>query len=262
MVFLKFIDKLFVNRKDVAVIPPRNFIMEGPEIDAPEAVDDSHRIMDIDGLALAIEYQDPVGAVSTRVISCRSVNPRPPGFLRAYCHLRDEYRTFRIDRIRSITDMETGEIIDRRGVMEFLAPYIDFSLKQEKVRAQRRLQYRAGPGVKVLVFLAAVDGHVHSHERKVIIDYAVTESLRESPGRPFDAAATARWINHVKPTRFAARTAALKLTNDLDRFRRFTRTMMLLVHADGRLDKAEAEAVRDIISAVRRERGFSNLTNS
>ena len=130
MAILNVFDKLFVNRNDGPVVPPRNFIMEGPETDAPEAFDDTRRILDIDGLALAIEYRDPVGALSTRVISCRSVNPRPPGFLRAYCHLREEYRTFQIGRIRSITDMETGELIDKHGVVEFLAPYIDFSVKQ------------------------------------------------------------------------------------------------------------------------------------
>ena len=254
MGFLEVFDKLFVNRKDVPVVPPRNFIMDGPETDAPEFFDDSRRLMDIDGLALAIEYRDPVGALSKRVISCRSVNPRPPGFLRAYCHLRDEYRTFQLDRIRSITDMETEELIDKRGVVEFLAPYIDFSIKQEKVRAQRRLQYRAGPGVKVLVFLAAADGHIHSRERQLIVDYAITEAMREAPDSSFDAEATVRWINHVKPTRFAARSAALKLAEDVDRFRQFSQTMISVVQADGRVDEAEAEAVRDIIAAVRSER--------
>ena len=252
---LQVFDKLFLNRNDVPIVPPRNFIMEGPETDAPEAVDGSRTIMDIDGLALAIEYRDPVGALSTRVISCRSVNPRPPGFLRAYCHFREEYRTFQIDRIRSITDLASGDVIDSRGVLEFLAPYIDFSIRQRKVRDQRRLQYRAGPGVKVLVFLAAADGHVHRNERQIIVDYAVTEALRQSPGNAFDSEATVRWINHVKPTRFAARSAALKLTEDADRFKRFTGTMMSLVQADGRLDQAEAEAVRDVMSAVRSERG-------
>ena len=254
MALLRVIDRLFVNRKDVPIVPPRNFIMEGPEEDAPEAVNESHSLKDIDGLALAIEYQDPSGAISTRVISCRSVNPTPPGFLRAYCHLRDEYRTFRIDHIRSITDMETGEVIDKHGVVDFLGPYIVYSVKQKNVRAQRRLQYRAGPGVKVLVFLAAADGHVHSKERKVILDYAVTESLMASPDQDFDSEATIRWINHVKPTRYAARVAALKLTEDRDRFSRFSKTILSLIRADGHVDRAEAEAVREIIAAVRAER--------
>ncbi len=256
MALLGFIDKLFSNRSDTPIVPPPDFVMGGPAVDAPEEAVETPALKDIDGLALAIDYEDPAGALSRRVILCRSVNPEPPGFVRAYCHLRHDYRTFRIDRIRAVTDMAKGDVLTGHDVLEFLAPYIDFSIEEEKARAQRRLQYRAGPGVKVLVFLAAADGHVHAREQTVILDYAVTESLRRSPDEPFDTDATIRWIHHVKPTRFAAHAAALKLAEDVDQFKRFAGTMMSLVHADGVLHEAEADAVRDIIAAVRSERGI------
>jgi predicted DNA-binding transcriptional regulator YafY len=34
-----------------------------------------------------------------------------PGYLRCYCHLRGEFRSFRIDRVISIYDPETGQVI-------------------------------------------------------------------------------------------------------------------------------------------------------
>lgn len=256
MALLGFIDRLFSKRSDTPVVPPPDFVMGGPAVDAPEEVLETPALKDIDGLALAIDYEDPAGALSRRVILCRAVNPNPPGFVRAYCHLRHAYRAFRIDRIRAVTDMAKGDVLTGPDIVEFLAPYVDFSIEEEKAKAQRRLQYRAGPGVKVLVFLAAADGHVHAREQTVILDYAVTESARLSPERPFDTEATIRWINHVKPTRFAAHAAALKLAEDPDRFKRFAGTMMALVRADGVLHETEADAVRDIIAAVRSRRGL------
>jgi len=250
------LDTLFRNRSDVPVVAPANFVMSGPEEDPPEEAQDHPNTDDIDGLALAIEYRHVNGAISSRLITCKSINPHPPGFLRSHCHLRNDFRTFRVDRIRSIVDMGTGEIIDKRGILAFLAPYIEFAVEQDKAKAQRLFQRKAGPGIKVLVFLAASDGHVHPAERKVIIDYAQSESRRLFPYQEFDAVATLRWINHLKPTRNAALKAVAQLTEDLDHFKEFARTMMTLVRADGYLDEMEDVAVREIIAKVRKEQGI------
>jgi uncharacterized tellurite resistance protein B-like protein len=248
------LDTLFRSRSDVPVVAPADFVMGGPEEDPPEESQDYPNTDDIDGLALAIEYQHVNGAISSRLITCKSINPNPPGFLRAHCHLRNDFRTFRVDRIRSIVEMGTGEIIDKRGILVFLAPYIEFAADQEKAKAQRLFQRIAGPGIKVLVFLAASDGNVHPAERKVIIDYAQSESHRLFPYQDFDEVATLRWINHLKPTRNAALGAVQMLMEDLDHFKEFAGTMMTLVRADGHLDEMEDAAIREIIAEVRRER--------
>lgn len=249
-------DTLFRNRSDVPVVAPADFVMSGPEEDPPEDAQDHPNIDDIDGLALAIEYQHINKEISSRLITCRSINPNPPGFLRAHCHLRNDFRTFRVDRIRSIVEMGTGEVVNKRGILAFLAPYIEFAAEQDKAKAQRLFQRKTGPGIKVLVFLAASDGHVHPAERKVIFDYAQSSSRRLFPYQEFDAVATLRWIDHLKPTRNATLKAVAKLTEDLDHFKEFTGTMMALVRADGHLDEMEEAAVRDIIAVVRKEQGI------
>jgi tellurite resistance protein len=250
------LDKLFRNRSDVPVVAPADFVMGGPEEDPPEETRDHPSTDDIEGLALAIEYQHVNGALSSRLITCRSINPSPPGFLRAHCHLRNDFRTFRVDRIRSIVEMGTGEIIDKRGIRVFLAPFTEFAAEQDKAKAQRLFQRKTGPGIKVLVFLAASDGHVHPAERKVIFDYAQAESNRLFPYGEFDPVATLRWINHLKPTRKAAMRAVAQLTEDLDHFQEFAKTMMTLVRADGHLDEMEDVAVREIIAEVRNKQGI------
>ncbi|HSM39651.1 MAG TPA: WYL domain-containing protein [Afifellaceae bacterium] len=249
-------DTLFGSRSDVPVIAPDDFVMGGPETDPPEDTLDHPNIDDIEGLALAIEYEHVNGDISSRLITCKSINPNPPGFLRAHCHLRNDFRTFRVDQIRSIKEMGTGEIIEKSDVPDFLAPYIEFAAEQDKAKAQRLFQRKAGPGIKVLVFLAASDGHVHPAERQVIVDYAQAESKRLFPYQAFDEVATLRWINHLKPTRNAARRAVMVLMEDLDHFKQFAGTMMALVRADGKVVEMEEEAMREIITEVRRWRGI------
>ena len=252
------LDTLFRNRPDVPAVAPVDFVMSGPETDPPEDTQDHPSIDDIEGLTLAIEYHHVNGVISSRLITCKSINPNAPGFLRAHCHLRNDFRTFRVDRIRSIKEMGTGKLIDKRGVLEFLAPYIEFAAEQDKAKTQRLFQRKVGPGIKVLVFLAASDGQVHPAEQKVIIDYARAESRRLFPYQEFDEVATLRWINHLKPTRNAVRRAVLTLTEDLDHFRNLAGTMMTLIRADGRIDRMEDVAVREIIAEVRTWRGISN----
>lgn len=251
---MEILDGLLHNRSDIPILPPDNFVMSGPAIDPPEEPHENPYLDDIDGLVLAIEYRDLSGAISSRIITCKSINPNPPGFLRAHCHLRGAFRTFRVDRIWSITELGSGEIVDKRGVLEFLAPYIDFAVAQNKATAQRHFQRRVGPGIKVLVFLAASDGHIHPLERRVIIGYARSESHRLFPDQDFDHDATLRWINHLKPTRMEARSAMLKTMQDLEHIEEFAAAMISVVYADGHLDKAEQNAARAIIEAARNER--------
>lgn len=251
-------DRLFKSRRDTPVVPPKGFVMTGPAEDAPEddeAWGSGHFAEDIDGLVMAIDYVDADGEPSSRMITCRAINPEPPGYLRAYCHLRDTFRSFRIDRIREVREIESGEVLKGGDILAFLAPYIDFAIEKEKAVAQRNLQRQAGPGVRVLVYLAAADGRVHPAERQVIMDYAEAESRRLMPDHPFDEVATGRWIDHLKPTSAAAWNAVVRLADDEENFPEFARTMIELVEADGRIDADEAVATREIIAAVRAVRG-------
>ena len=252
-------DRLFKGNKDTPVIPPKGFVMTGPAEDAPEDDDgwDTEAVAeDIDGLVMAIEYVDPNGELSSRMITCRAISPEPPGYLRAYCHLRDSYRSFRIDRIREIREMESGEILHGGEILVFLAPYINFAIEKEKAVEQRNLQRQVGPAIRVLVYLAASDGHVHEAERRVIMNYVQAESRRLLPAQPFDAAATGRWIDHLKPTSAAAWNSVIRLADDAEHFPEFARTMIDLVNADGTINADEAAATREIIAAVRAVRGY------
>ena len=71
--------------------------------------------------ALDIEYRDAEGDRTERyieAISLRASNGQL--YLYGWCEMRQALRTFRVDRIRALTDGETGEIIPRAEIAGWL----------------------------------------------------------------------------------------------------------------------------------------------
>lgn len=68
----------------------------------------------LDETNFIMDYMRSDGEVSEREIDVYSVNRTRNGDLTliAYCHLRNEQRTFRVDRILSLASGSTGEIIN------------------------------------------------------------------------------------------------------------------------------------------------------
>lgn len=62
-----------------------------------------------------IQYEDATGKASQRRITLHDVVKEPGGqlYLKAFCHLRNDERTFRIDRIRSLIDQNSGTTLTR-----------------------------------------------------------------------------------------------------------------------------------------------------
>lgn len=64
-------------------------------------------------LELEFSYMNAEGEASRRRVSVHAVKAVNHGaWIRGYCHLRKEERTFRIDRMADCVNMETGEIFD------------------------------------------------------------------------------------------------------------------------------------------------------
>ncbi len=59
---------------------------------------------------LLIHYKDGEGKITDRRIS--EIEPQEPGYIVAFCHERREVRTFKVSRIVSAVDSETGDVIE------------------------------------------------------------------------------------------------------------------------------------------------------
>ncbi|WP_026986546.1 helix-turn-helix transcriptional regulator [Fodinicurvata fenggangensis] len=82
-----------------------------------EAEDD--RLVDMDGpdnldeWPLCLVYEAADGEVTEREVdTLRLVQRKKALYLYAWCHQADDLRTFRVDRIQELTDLETGEVTD------------------------------------------------------------------------------------------------------------------------------------------------------
>lgn len=259
---MNIFDRLFRSRQDTPIIPPVELTMGGPPVDPPEEMIAGDgavaarigALEDIAGLSFVINYKDSSGEMSLRAVTCRAIDRGPPETLRAFCHLRDDERRFRIGRIRQIVELGTGDVMEGDELRDFLAPYMAIVGGGDPAENQRHFQYLAGPAVQILVFVAAADGMVHPTEQNVILEFAAAEAGRLMPGRSFDRQATARWIRNLKPTRAAARDAVGRLAEDEDRVAAFSAALIRLVRADGVIDADEADATREIVASIRQAR--------
>jgi hypothetical protein len=92
---------------------PGDFFKPGPTPRTPIYYDEPP--LSSSGKSYLIDYQDFDGNVTRRTITVKRISKEGGCiYIKAYCHLRDELRTFRRDRIiGQIIDEETGELLDK-----------------------------------------------------------------------------------------------------------------------------------------------------
>jgi hypothetical protein len=124
------------------------------------------------GVTFMIEYSDVNDNVSRRRISLRRVASKGrTHYLQAWCHERDDWRTFRVDRVLRIVDLD-GEIHDdANGFLFQLGVLSAESLSRDSKHHPLRHLDRCLPGVRALAALAHSDGMLEQAEVKAILDY-------------------------------------------------------------------------------------------
>ena len=117
---------------------------------------------------LAFAYTAANRQSTQRVVDVREFDSeRTDGLLIGHCHLRNATRTFRFDRMRKVTDTETGEVVT--NVPEYLREKYEASpdATLDKLMADHRDLLRA------LLYLGKADGRLTSKERSTILDLAI-----------------------------------------------------------------------------------------
>lgn len=114
---------------------------------------------------LLIRYADFEGNVSERRIS--AIEPEEPGYIGAFCHERREGRTFKVSRIVSAIDAETGEVIeDLYSYLGIEAPPKPPTPKPEPIpRTPAEIKRRRGKD-KWLLFGPLVLGVIEEHFKR------------------------------------------------------------------------------------------------
>lgn len=142
------------------------------EEDLPEAV--GGKSCPVKGL-LRIRYADGSGDVTDREVEVRECDTvSRDGYLGGLCRLRGEPRTFRIDRIRSAIDMETGEVVG--DIPGWAAEKYEGSPAQ----AMELLLQDSTDALRALIYVAKADGRYTKKEKQVFLEFCRAQSGCES----------------------------------------------------------------------------------
>ncbi|MCY1290981.1 hypothetical protein D9M68_734220 [compost metagenome] len=131
---------------------------------------------------LHIRYQRGDDEPTERDVSIMDFDPHS---ISGHCHLRSQYRTFRIFDIRECYDTSTGEVVEKQNLSAYL-----YTLYQKTSRyTLERLMTPELPVLEILVFIARVDGQIRAAERKVIATACkvFTHDLRITESQASDA---------------------------------------------------------------------------
>lgn len=198
------------------------------------------------GQAVGIEYQDSAGAFSRRVVTILRVKPGPEALLAVtWCYMRAAYRSFRVDRITALIDLQTGTIESERDDIERAFAILLQTRLADGYETTRMVIDRAGPAINILTYLSRCDGRVHPGETQAILSFldAIATDLNLPLNETVARRLAARM--HVTPEMFNRslnRLARLDATTE----RRLMLAIRRLVDADGWLAPEEAAALIEL----------------
>jgi hypothetical protein len=239
----------FARRGEVPLAPPFRRREYAPLDDDPDGSSNftNHKIC---GVAFSLEYCDSRGWASTRVVRCLALDPLHPARLRAYCHVRQAERTFRIDRIISITDLRSGRIVSSDGHRILLAPYL---LPDEEtdpsLTALIELQDATRDGVFALLQLAMPDGRLSHAARTAVFQYVRQEAEAQRCRMP-PGAYVELWLDNLAPPLDAVLGSVRNLLLEREKLARLLPYLLKVVRCRSRSDEDE-QALRELIAEVR-----------
>lgn len=253
--------RLFARLAEPQIRVPPGHLQHGDGPDDAAPLSPRKLASDLEGLVIGIVYVDAFGLYSERVIRCHALE-RSGGYLyiRAYCKLRDDDRTFRFDRIEAVFDYTTGEVDE--NVDDFFAPFVaDLRPAPERPaetphqasrRAEAPMIQLYGAGATVLAFLAAADGSIHADEMRVIEGY-IDERLRPLDGDKLQRRLSRQWLRAQVPTRDMAVKAMRKVAGDTENAAQVADALVTLISADGVVTEEEMQVARDMIKILERK---------
>ena len=192
-------------------------------------LDDSRDRDDTSGWSLFIDYVDSRDNESSRritLIRCESRLGAVPA-MAAYCHEAEDYRLFRIDRIRSMALCGTGEVVDPVTHLALLRdtglPFINRGMLTVAT---------------ILLFMARCDGHHHPDEWAAI-ERGLERYALHFDGSDADISATMEKARSLAPDATDFANALIALTKTPAESRKPVAAMLIslcgaMIDADGR----------------------------
>lgn len=113
--------------------------------------------------SLRIRYTDAGGRETERTVDVKQFGRAPEGMIMVgHCHLRRAARTFRIDRVKSCFDVNSGEVIEDAEL------YLRRLYDSSPIHAASKFLEEEYDALRVLLYVAKADGRLTKKERAII----------------------------------------------------------------------------------------------
>lgn len=143
--------------------------------------DYDYKIFDKD---IELDYTDMNGQQTVRKFSVQKyffADDLSEWFVQGYCHLRAGNRTFRVSRINSVTDLDTGEFLTA-GISD----YFQEVYQSSDFYCYERVCEDFEDEIRVLLYLSRLDGRFTQKEKDIIVDFVLKGSNgNKEPVRQF-----------------------------------------------------------------------------
>jgi hypothetical protein len=239
----------FEERGEIPLLTPYRVREYGPLTDAPERAVDDAFVDTIDGVAFAMEYCDAHGWMSTRTVRCLAINPKHPACIRAFCSVRREVTTLRVDRIISIIELRTARILQGGEYLALLAPYLTQAEPGANVRAVRALQQVTRDGVFALLHVAMRDGKLSDEARDLVLSYISAEAYACICSEP-PTELVELWVDNLAPSLDGVLAAVARLLEDREKIARLLPYLLKVARCNDPSISIEI-SLRDLMAAVR-----------
>ncbi len=186
---------------------------------------------------LKLNYTDGNGQKSERMVTVREFSPGyMGGFILGYCHLRNGTRTFRVDRIQSCTDLDSGELITD------IKTYLKSIYDQSTDHSMDQLLESDYDLMRVLLYVGKADGAFRQDEKKIVAEACCELSS--------DSRITAEIVTNVMnkyidmPTLMAFKQAIGRISKlDKNRQKIVLKATKLMIATQKTIHPSEQEAV-------------------
>ncbi len=210
---------------------------DGPDDDQPDAPS-SGQALPAD---IFIEYEASEGE-SARVVTMRKIwRSNHILYVQGICHLRSKLRTFRADRILSLTCLATGEVPDDPEAWLADHALMVGELSPSHTAAAIR---KCRDELLILAYVARSDMRMDEDEIAVAVDFVMMATEHE-----IDRIQVFKYVARLSTTGINIETCMDRVARRSGRWAPLMRAMRRLIDADGEVTLEEQLAVQEIFAA-------------
>ena len=197
---------------------------------------------DFVGMTVGVEYRDENDNISKRWVSIIKFANSFAGYrsIRGFCFMREDLRTFRIDRIVNLFN-ENGQTYDMADIFNIVDKKDNEDAYHSIIETKHWPLLR--DGLRVLIAVARSDGYMHPKEVLVITDYIKQEAERFGfPLNNNDILNLEAYINKQQPSGEVVTTCLERLAASDDQTQDIiSEFLQKTIYADGVLAVEEIE---------------------